>query len=861
MKKMLRKLSLILVSAVIPVVYAPVLQSSEFSIGFTESEYVTYYDVASSTNLDWDYSSDYSSGCYLYLSLGFMEHGTTEENILERNYPDSPPVQKNITPPTENDPQSGYTFLVKEDCFISGVARFTDAYGTNQQVRFWTDDVEECPFPMDPEGSGYWGPYDWTVPDTVWGEGPIDFIEYNYPLTKNNTYWVANVNSDYAHKIAQIAGNPFSSWPDGIEIVDYWYLKNSALSPVDGRDGEGGSELKGVADLHLRQFVSSGTLVTKAIDLGAVKVDIENFEVSFQTVNARNSFNKIEKTGSMAYNLRYATITLLGRTPVCAVDFEISESSDNVNYGQFKSNFSDIHLRHIKLKMNLTTEHKGITPLVDDVKITYNAYPEKILTASIKISPSQLTLKKELLVTSSTPTFAWDASPDFDGDNVTYNFKLATDPGFSKVVFSASPASQPSDTEVSVICSAALQDRTTYYYKIDIEDAKGAEVPFDSPLKFETELTKFLCLASGVSNDERVVTGQIQSGVNFTFSKELDFSTGSIGKAIEFLDGEGNPVPYSTGSLSGSEFSVVPSTPILPCRRYSIKISTALRDSLRGLFLSESVFINFLTLNDKSNPYTAELSGARMVLPAGSVSADYFAEVSQYEIAVDTQLSAANDVAIGSAFIIPVSTDVFLVDITDINGADVPSISGASLGLPFYEDSVDVEGVSVSLKDKLRIFILNENTGQWALVPGEQNIVPASGYSSPKKLSGGSVTANLVSGGKFALLAYPETTATNVQLRNIPNPFYMGGETEIVSGLFSIMEVENVEVQIYTLIGHLIYEKKYSSTELGDIKWDGKNKDGAYVGSGIYILKAKINSTTGSSEIKTRKIGFIRSWD
>ncbi|MFH1352022.1 MAG: hypothetical protein ABIH68_00415, partial [bacterium] len=588
------------------------------------------------------------------------------------------------------------------------------------------------------------------------------------------------------------------------------------------------------------------------------KVDIENFEVSFQTANARSSFNKIEKTGAMAYNLRYTTIAALGRTPICSADFEISESSDNVNFSEFKTDFADVHMRYVKLKMALTTQHRGVTPLLDDVNITYNAYPERISTGSINVSPSSISSKYEILVTSSKPRFVWPASFDLDGDEITYNFVLAKDNTFSSAVFSKSVTSVSSTTPVAVDCTAALQDKTTYYLKIDISDAQGASVLFDSEFTFKTNLTKFLCTASSVLDEDRVLLAEIQNGISFSFPMELDFSTGSTGNAIEFLDGYGTVVPYNISPLSGSELTIIPSAGvILPCRRYSIEISPALKDYMFGGFLEESFSINFLTLNDDSDSYTMEFSGAKMVLPAGSISGDYFLEVSTIQVAGNAQLEAAADSVIGSAFVIPVSTEVFLFDLTDAHGADVTSIDGASLTLPFYQDSVDVEGVSVSLENKLRIFMLNEDTGKWILVPGAQNM---SASACSLSLAGGSVSASPVSGGKFALLAYPENTATSVQLRNIPNPFYLGQVTEITSGLFTL-GVRNVKIGIYTLVGHKIYEKNYSSLELGDIKWDGKNKDGAYVASGIYILKAEINYTSGNSEIKTRKIGFIRSWD
>ncbi|PIX14922.1 MAG: hypothetical protein COZ72_04850, partial [Elusimicrobia bacterium CG_4_8_14_3_um_filter_50_9] len=262
--------------------------------------------------------------------------------------------------------------------------------------------------------------------------------------------------------------------------------------------------------------------------------------------------------------------------------------------------------------------------------------------------------------------------------------------------------------------------------------------------------------------------------------------------------------------------------------------------------------------------YTASVTGSSLTISSGGSSEDFFISPANLAISAteNSDLHAANNSANSTAFVIALSSEAFSYSITNAAGAEITSISGLTVTLPYETAALSVPlsasaagpgqraassgGITVSA-ELLRVFKLNEASSQWGLVPGEQTV----------DTTAKTVTAHPSSGGTFSLLAYPSNPAANVQLRNTPNPFFKGGETEIT---YYLSAKANVKAKIYTQIGHLIYEKEYAAgadggrAEVNAITWDGRNSAGTYAASGIYLLRLEIDG----EDARTRKIGFIR---
>jgi len=817
--------------------------SESLSISFSAADKTVYYDDAASS-LTWD---DVRS--YLYLPYG------TEKNIFKDQYPVTMPT---ITPqkPTM---QMGCSLVILDDCYVSGFARFAGSNGGNPTVRLWTNDSEEKP-------GGITNPWvDMSVGNTPgWVERLIDFSEDLYPLTAGNTYWLANVADGIDGHLVGNAGaaNSGCNYVSISEIAgqpQLWWIANAETAPGSSGDPSENlnviPQLQGVSDMRLNRFPDAGSLVTKAIDLGATKVDITDFLAAFQTSNAKTGFDAVAKTDVMTYSIKYDMISALNRIPECEAAFSIAQSSDGVTFGNYETSFAGIiNKRHIKIKMDLTTGHRGITPIVDSVSVAYNCYPEPIDALSVVPADGAL-------ITAKFPVFSWEPSYDHDGDTVTYTLSLSAAPSFDPLIFSSGAVSVPLSTYVAVNCPVELDDKTTYYFRIDAVDSHGALTGYDRTFSFKTELTPLTLTDSGIINGSRVLASYAQNGFVLQFSKDINFST--FAGAFTFIDASSAAVACGFSQPTPSSVKVVPTDVIAPCESYHFSVGLSLKDTV-GLGISAAASVDFGTLNSKSDAYTSSVGGSSATISAGGSPEDFYVSPANLPISLteNTDLLAANDSANSTAFIIAPSSEAFSYSITNAAGAEISDLTGLTVKLPYEPASLNVSLSASALRagvinaasdditlspELLRVFRLNESSSQWSLVPGQQSV------DTVLK----TVTAYPPSGGTFSLLAYPSNPASNVRLRNTPNPFFRGTLTKIT---YYLSADANVTAKIYTQVGHLIYEKVYASGALGGqssvnlIYWDGKNKDGAYVASGIYFMRLEISG----EETRTRKIGFIR---
>jgi len=91
-----------------------------------------------------------------------------------------------------------------------------------------------------------------------------------------------------------------------------------------------------------------------------------------------------------------------------------------------------------------------------------------------------------------------------------------------------------------------------------------------------------------------------------------------------------------------------------------------------------------------------------------------------------------------------------------------------------------------------------------------------------------------VTGGGGMSGVEPKTTYKWALNQNNPNP--LGGATEI---RYEVAKTSNVSIKIYNAMGQLVSVLKDGRTEPGrySITWDGKNRTGEHVSSGVYFYK------------------------
>ncbi len=101
--------------------------------------------------------------------------------------------------------------------------------------------------------------------------------------------------------------------------------------------------------------------------------------------------------------------------------------------------------------------------------------------------------------------------------------------------------------------------------------------------------------------------------------------------------------------------------------------------------------------------------------------------------------------------------------------------------------------------------------------------------------------------------------------QNFPNPFVISADTSLTYFPFILSSVSQVEINIFTVSGERVWYYPPAGEEgqewtIGDYiergkcpAWDGKNENGEYVVSGIYLYQVK---TKNSTEIK--KLAVVR---
>jgi hypothetical protein len=93
---------------------------------------------------------------------------------------------------------------------------------------------------------------------------------------------------------------------------------------------------------------------------------------------------------------------------------------------------------------------------------------------------------------------------------------------------------------------------------------------------------------------------------------------------------------------------------------------------------------------------------------------------------------------------------------------------------------------------------------------------------------------------------------------NYPNPL---GLAEGTSFIYTLPQDSDVSLEIYTLLGELVWKRKYSAAEAqgkagphnGDIVWDGRNGNGKAVLNGVYLAVLKTNQGTVMTKVAVIK--------
>lgn len=99
-------------------------------------------------------------------------------------------------------------------------------------------------------------------------------------------------------------------------------------------------------------------------------------------------------------------------------------------------------------------------------------------------------------------------------------------------------------------------------------------------------------------------------------------------------------------------------------------------------------------------------------------------------------------------------------------------------------------------------------------------------------------------------------------ITNYPNPFHPGEAPTTIA--YKLADDANVTLRIYTLSGVLVLRKEFAhgaegGTEgLNEFAWDGRNGEGAYVGSGGYIVHVEAEGHGETLHSMRRRVAVVR---
>lgn len=94
-----------------------------------------------------------------------------------------------------------------------------------------------------------------------------------------------------------------------------------------------------------------------------------------------------------------------------------------------------------------------------------------------------------------------------------------------------------------------------------------------------------------------------------------------------------------------------------------------------------------------------------------------------------------------------------------------------------------------------------------------------------------------------------------ITLVNFPNPF---NNSTILR--FNIIKSNEIEIEIYNILGESVLKHTLGRKSIGEHSffWNGKNKYGNYVNSGVYIAVLRFKNDLNKTHIKTTKLQLIK---
>jgi len=222
--------------------------------------------------------------------------------------------------------------------------------------------------------------------------------------------------------------------------------------------------------------------------------------------------------------------------------------------------------------------------------------------------------------------------------------------------------------------------------------------------------------------------------------------------------------------------------------------------------------------------------------PVGSILEDFYLDIYK-KLITSQQINAIrnNDTIINPASSSSINIFDFVLQDVGENDIDEIELNGTVTIVLHYTDAeIAAQGWS---EDSLAIYYWKENTGEWVRLGG---IVDKANNTV-------TVTVNYLH-TTYAIFGSKSVDYTKMfgDLKIWPKAFTpgRGGDTYGKCKITFIFKspVDEFKFRVYDLMGRLIYEKNYSQGTYyqAEISWDGKDNDGYYVKSGVYVYQIEV---------------------
>jgi len=288
-------------------------------------------------------------------------------------------------------------------------------------------------------------------------------------------------------------------------------------------------------------------------------------------------------------------------------------------------------------------------------------------------------------------------------------------------------------------------------------------------------------------------------------------------------------------------------------RSYTLTLSDSIRD-FEDIELDETQVMQFVILQSNDESFSSQAGVARLTLHAQSVPGDFYLKEKVLDTATDSALAQSMAVVNNSAFLVSVTTYAWQFLATDAQGSDISALSEAAvLKIPFTDadgdGNVDTTDPELSA-EMVRIFYQNQASGSWVLASPDEN--------QTVDLQAKEVSAPVTAFGNFSLFIFPAQPESQIQLRNVPNPFRAGSNETLIT--YYLSSDDAVRAAVYTLFGEKVWQRKFPSGDatgghagMNSWSWDGRNDQTMVLATGMYILELDI-----SGRKLYRKIGIYR---